>query len=250
MIHHRQANGFPCPVLAPVRVVIEGVSLHLEDRRVFEDLTLSVNVRRLGLIGRNGSGKSQLLRLIAGLTRPDVGTVRVNGYDPATDRRRATAEIGFLFQNPDHALLFPTVLEELSFGPRSQGKQRAQAEAAARAQLGRFGCGSWSDRLVHSLSQGQKHLLGLMAATMCEPRLLLLDEAFAGLDLTTSLALRQRLEARTEARIEASHDLIGLASCDHVLWIEDGRVRERGEAAAVIARYRTQMEAQAGAGPI
>ena len=246
------ATTDPAPTVAgnpPLRVELRDVCLRIEDRVVFDQFSLSLDVWRTGFVGGNGAGKSQLLRLIAGLTKPDSGTIRVNGFDPAANRRRATSEIGFVFQNPDHALLFPTVIEELTFGPQSRGTPRADARAMAQAQLQAFGVAGWAERLVHSLSQGQKHLLGLMAASIGNPRLLLLDEAFAGLDLVTTLSLQRILANLPTAQIEASHDLIGLAHCDNVLWIEAGKVKQEGAPETVLPAYRAEMEARAQAAP-
>ncbi|KEP67842.1 cobalt ABC transporter [Thioclava dalianensis] len=229
---------------APQRIELVDVGLSLEDRVVFDGLSLSGEVRDLGLIGRNGAGKSQFLRLIAGLVTPDTGQVRVNGFDPARDRRRATSEIGFVFQNPDHALLFPTVIEEIGFGPQSRGLSKSEAAAVAENLLQRFGVAAWRDRLVHALSQGQKHLLGLIAACANDPALLLLDEAFAGLDLATSRSLRRTLDALPTARIEASHDLIAMAARPRLLWIDAGRIRMDGPPEQVLPVYRQEMEAQ------
>ena len=74
---------------------------------VFVDLSLSLDGQRIGLIGANGSGKSSLLRLIKGLLIPDSGEVRRSG------------SAGIVFQNSEHQLLFPTVMEELCFGLRA-----------------------------------------------------------------------------------------------------------------------------------
>ena len=170
--------------------------------------------------------------------------MRVNGYDPAKNRRRTTGEIGFVFQNPDHALLFPTVIEEVGFGPSSHGASKAKAAETARSLLERFDVSAWSDRLVHSLSQGQKHLLGLICACANDPALLLLDEAFAGLDLPTSLGLRRVLDSLPLAKIEASHDLAALAGRERLLWLDDGRIRLDGSPNEVLTAYRRTMEAQ------
>lgn len=250
MIHdrhiRRNASAGNGSMNGSMRIELSKVRLTLEDRTVFDGLDLSLDVRRLGLVGRNGAGKSQLLRLIAGLTRPDDGTVRVGGFDPAKDRKAATSRIGFVFQNPDHALLFPTVLEELTFGPKAKGAATREAEQLAQAHLARFGVAHWHDRLVHSLSQGQKHLLGLMVASIGDPDILLMDEAFAGLDLPTTLALRRVLEELPAARIEASHDLDSLMGCDRVLWIDAGAVRQAGAPGEVIGAYRDAMSGQGG----
>jgi biotin transport system ATP-binding protein len=227
---------------ATAHIALCNVSLRLEDRSVFDGLNLDLNDRRIGLVGRNGSGKSQLLRIIAGLVAPDAGEVLVNDFIPSADRRKATREIGFVFQNPEHALLFPTVIEELRFGPVSQGHSKAEAAEMARAMLARFGLLKWEQRLVHSLSQGQKHLLTLMAACISDPQLLLLDEVFAGLDLPTERALHRLLEEMPMTQIQASHNLPALLTCDKVIWLDAGAIQDVGPAETVLAAYRAQME--------
>ncbi|WP_158969379.1 energy-coupling factor ABC transporter ATP-binding protein [Chachezhania sediminis] len=228
--------------ITPARIRFEDVSLKLEDRVVFDGLSLDVDVSRTGLVGRNGAGKSQFLRLVAGLVKPDSGNVTVNGFDPAADRKRATTEIGFVFQNPEHGLLFPTVLEELTFGLKAHGMGKREAEAQAHRILARFGVPGWPDRLVHSLSQGQKHLLCLMVALAPGPGLLLLDEAFAGLDLPTETSLHRMLSRLSVAQIAASHDLAALARNDSLIWIDAGTVRTTGTPEQILPAYRDAME--------
>lgn len=224
-------------------VTLEDVRLTLEDRVIFDGLSLDLEAGRIGLIGRNGTGKSQLLRLIAGLQAPDSGRVRVNGFDPAKDRRAATRTMGFVFQNPDHGLLFPAVLEELRFGAESQGWSRAEADARSLELLAQFGKSEWSTRLTDSLSMGQKHLLALLAVCVTGPQLLLLDEVFAGLDLVTERVLRRVLDEMPVAQIQASHDLPALAqACTRMLWIDGGKVAADGAPAQVIAAYCAAMD--------
>jgi biotin transport system ATP-binding protein len=231
-------NGF--------RITLNDVSLTLDDRAVFAGLSLDLDfgigggaTGRIGLIGRNGSGKSQLLRLIAGLQAPDSGSVRVNGFDPAKDRKSAVTAIGYVFQNPEHGLLFPTVMEELCFGAESQGWSREEADTAARALLAQFGRQDWEGRLGDSLSMGQKHLLALLAICVTGPQLLLLDEVFAGLDLVTERRLRAALAGMPMRQIQASHDLGVLEdACTRMLWLDNGTLHGDGAPGEVIAAYR------------
>ncbi|HOZ32726.1 MAG TPA: ATP-binding cassette domain-containing protein, partial [Tabrizicola sp.] len=95
-------------------IQLRSVSLRLGGRLVLDDLTVDLDEPRIGVLGRNGSGKTTLLRLLAGLIAPDVGTLRVEGFDPFADRKAALSALGILFQNPDHQILFPTVEEELA----------------------------------------------------------------------------------------------------------------------------------------
>ena len=147
-------------------IKLNAVDLAFNNTAVLSALSLDITQQRVALIGRNGAGKSQLVRLIAGLIRPDRGTVQVNGVDVGRDRRAALQTVGILFQNPDHQLIFPTVMEELCFGIQQQGQTRAQAQDMAQAMLQRFACADWGPRVVHGLSQGQRHLVCLMASRL------------------------------------------------------------------------------------
>ncbi|WP_392663499.1 energy-coupling factor ABC transporter ATP-binding protein [Amaricoccus sp. B4] len=228
-------------------VRLEGVSLAKGGRAIFEGLTLALSERRIGLVGRNGSGKSQLARLVCGLVLPDAGTVRVAGVDVGRDRRRAIDTVGILFQNPDHQIIFPTVEEEIAFGLSQQGRGRRDAQAGARDILARFGRADWAERPVQTLSQGQRHLVCLMAVIAMAPRLVVLDEPFAGLDLPTTMRLSRHLDGLEAAVLHISHDLAALEGYERVIWLEGGRIAADGPPEAVLPAYRSEMERLGGA---
>jgi biotin transport system ATP-binding protein len=221
-------------------VEFDRVGLARAGKPLFEGLSLRLTEGRIGLIGDNGSGKSTFLRLIAGLIRPKSGEVRVLGV--STETRPNT---GFLFQNPDHQILFPTVGEEVAFGLIEQGMNVPEANVKAAALLAAHGCAGWEKRAVHELSEGQKQLVCLIAVLAPEPGLLLLDEPFASLDLPTRYELRERLNGLNQNIIMASHDIDLLSEFDRVIWLEAGRVRGDGPPKSILSAY--QAKARAGA---
>ena len=222
-------------------IVLQDVHVDLGGKRVLSGLNLHLTERRIGVLGRNGSGKSTLLRLMAGLIAPDAGVVRVAGLDPARERKAMLSEIGILFQNPDHQILFPTVIEELCFGLIQMGLTRAEAEARARAFLVAEGRSHWEAAATHRLSQGQRQFLCLMSLLLMSPRMLLLDEPFAGLDLPTQARLSRHLDALSQRLITISHDPGAVAGCERVLWLEAGQVRADGPPGPVIAAFGAEM---------
>lgn len=224
---------------AQAGIVLQGAGLTIRGRVILSDLSLTLTERRIGIVGRNGSGKTSLLRLIAGLVAPSVGTVRVEGIDPARDRKAMLARLGILFQNPDHQILMPTVAEELAFGLRQMG--RAEAETVARAALRAEGRGGWADQPVSTLSHGQKQWLCLMSILLMNPATILLDEPFAGLDLPTEVRLTRRLASLPQRLITISHAPAAVASCDRVIWLEGGRIQADGPAAPVLAEFTAEM---------
>lgn len=224
-----------------VEIVLDHAGYAIEGKPVLRDLSFAVAVDRLGVVGRNGSGKSTLARLVAGLIAPGEGSCRVNGLDLARDRKSAPREVGILFQNPDHQLIFPTVLEEMMFGLRQRGQSRSDAEAGARRVLANFGKDHWTDASVVSLSQGQKHLLCLMAVVAMAPRLLILDEPFAGLDAPTRTQLRRYLDLYDGAVLHISHDPADFAGYDAMFWLDQGQIRASGTPETVLAGYTKEM---------
>lgn len=220
---------------------LSGVGLVLSGKTVLSGITLSLAEHRVGIIGRNGSGKTTLLRLMAGLIAPTHGTVRLGGQDLTRDRKAALAQVGILFQNPDHQILFPTVAEELAFGLTQMGQTTAQARAAVQALLSAEGRAHWGPAPPHILSQGQRHYLCLLAILLMQPATLLLDEPFAGLDLPTQARLRRRLAALPQQVITITHDPASVATCDRVIWIEGGRLHRDGPPCPVLAAFTQDM---------
>lgn len=223
-------------------ILLENAGLDLLSKPVLEGVNLRLTERRIGLIGRNGSGKTSLLRLIAGLVAPTRGTVRVDGIDPFRDRKRMLAALGILFQNPDHQILFPTVAEELAFGLIQQGQSRDQAAARVAALLAAEGRAHWAGAPTHTLSQGQRQYLCLMAVLAMAPGWLLLDEPFAALDLAEQARLRRRLEGLEQRLVVISHDPSAVAGMERVIWLEAGRIRADGAPGPVLEAFRTEMD--------
>lgn len=211
----------------------------LQGHTILHDLNLTLTENRIGIVGRNGSGKTTLLRLMAGLVPATTGTVTVDGIDPAGDRRAIVQRLGILFQNPDHQILFPTVVEEVAFGLRQLG--HADAEARAMAVLTQHGRGHWAKAATHTLSQGQRHYLCLMAVLAMEPATILLDEPFAGMDLPTQTRLARAFAALPQRIVTITHDPAVVEAYDRVLWLEGGRIQADGPAGDVLESFRADM---------
>lgn len=226
-------------ILSAPAVEFSQVSFSREGKLIFPGLTLRIDERRVGIIGDNGSGKSTFARLLNGLLLPDAGRVCIYGHDTTEQTTRLSSLVGFLFQNPDHQILFPTVLEELCFGLMQLGQLQAVAEERARAYLILRDCEDWADRPAQSLSEGEKQRLCLWAVLLMEPQLLVLDETFASLDLRSRLGMMQELDAQQQQLLMITHDLDLLQGFDRVLWLHHGEIRADGEAQLVIDGYRT-----------
>lgn len=174
------------------------------------DIALAAGQKAV-LLGCNGSGKSSLLQLLAGVTAPTAGRVLYLGrgvHDGLRDkawRRRFRREVGLLFQNPDAMLFNPTVLDEIAFGPRQHGLD--DAEDRARLWAGRVGVAGVLDRAPWTLSAGQKQLVCLAALLVLDPRLLLLDEPTSALDPRSTGWLVDFLQDLPQTLLVATHNL-------------------------------------------
>lgn len=222
-------------------IKLEQVCLDIQGKRILDQLSFSTKVRRLGIIGRNGSGKSTLSRVLSGLIETKSGLLEVAGVNPFNDRKAALQEIGLLFQNPDHQIIFPTVLEEVVFGLRQLGEKKKQAEQIAKETLATFGKAHWENVHTSALSQGQKHLVCLMAVVAMQPNLIILDEPFAGLDIPTKRQLQRYLDKFPGSLIHISHDPGDLNDYDQLLWLESGQVAALGTPEEVLPKYLEEM---------
>lgn len=223
-------------------IEFDNVSFEASGRPVLSGVTLRSSARRVGLVGRNGSGKSTLARLLAGLVQPSAGQVRVGGVDVFHDRRAAIGTVGILFQNPEHQIIFPRVADEIAFGLRQQGIGKAQAEQQAAAVLASFDKLHWRDATVANLSQGQKHLVCMMAVLASRPRLLILDEPYAGLDIPTRLQLGRYLGRIPTRLFHISHEPTDVENCDELFWLDRGRIVAGGAPGALLPRFTAEMK--------
>jgi len=199
------------------------------------DVRLQTDSRRIVLLGPSGAGKSLTLKAVAGLLRPDVGHIRVDGHvlfdaDQGIDLAPQKRELAYVFQ--DYAL-FPhlTVRQNIAFplvrgwlNPRRRHHDRQVDYWCEAFQLGQV-----ADQYPHELSGGQKQRTALARALVTQPRALLLDEPFAALDPVLRAHMRSELKD-LQQRLQVpmvliTHDPEDAAVFgDHVLDLRDGRI--------------------------
>ncbi|MDA9088909.1 energy-coupling factor ABC transporter ATP-binding protein [Amylibacter sp.] len=226
-------------------IYLKDVIFEFETHRVIDQITLNVSEQRIGIVGVNGSGKSTLARLISGLIAPISGSIRINDIDIYKDRKAALKTVGIIFQNPDHQIIFPTCVEEISFGLMQQGMTRIEAEERSNEILLKFNRLKWSDQLAHNLSQGQRHFLCLIAVLAMNPDVIILDEPYAGLDLPTSLQLRHELNKLDQQIVMITHNKDILVNFDRILWIDNGKIIKDGSFKNVMPDFEEEMQRRA-----
>lgn len=164
---------------------------------------------RVALLGLTGAGKSTLLENLIGLKMPQFGEIRVRGtkLEQAT-LSQARRSIGFCFQDANDQLFMPTILEDVTFGPRNYGVPAGVARDRALVLLEEFGLLEFASRSAHELSGGQRRLAALAAILALEPAILILDEPTNGLDPSWRRHLAKvLLQLPVEVILIASHDL-------------------------------------------
>ena len=219
-------------------VALQNVVLKRGGAVVLDDISLHLPERRIGLIGRNGSGKSSLVSLFNGMLEPTSGHVLINGAGVSSKGDPGRRHVGYIFQNPDHQIIFPTVIEEIVFSLEMAGADRKTAKSGALDYLARHGFSDWAERPVHMLSEGQKQWLCIHAVLVTKPEILVLDEPFSSLDLVNRVRLMKWLSTFTQQIFLISHDLEALGDFDRIIWLEGGRVRSDGKPSDVLPAYR------------
>jgi len=193
----------------PLSLSVEAVSHRHPGRERDTPATVSFALaagEKALLLGPNGAGKTTLLLRIVGLLQ-GPGVVRVGNEETSGGRvRRLRRGIGFLWQNPDDALLLPTVLEDVALGPVNDGCGAEEAMARARSWLERLGVAGLAGRAVRELSLGEKQMVSVAGVLAREPGLLLLDEPASALDEAHRDGLGSVLAGLPATMLTTSHD--------------------------------------------
>ncbi|GAB2650707.1 ABC transporter ATP-binding protein [Prescottella soli] len=216
----------------------EAVHHSYGERTVLDGIDLTLTEARVGIIGANGSGKSTLARMINGLVAPSSGTVTVDGVDTARKGRQVRRKVGFVFTDPDHQIVMPTVSEDIAFSLRRSSLSKNERADRVAQVLSDFGLGGHADHPTHLLSGGQKQLLALAAVMVTEPDVIVADEPTTLLDLRNARLMRSTLAGLRQQLVVVTHHLDLLDDFDRVIVIDGGRVAADGAPADAIAHYR------------
>jgi ABC-2 type transport system ATP-binding protein len=217
---------FPTGFLKPPRDVLKGIDLEVREGEIF------------GWFGQNGAGKSTTNKIILGFMRQTSGHCMVMGRSNLDDASRSC--VGYLPENPAY-YEFLTGPELLAYASALHGIPTAVARERARKLLDRVGLGAESSKRIGHYSKGMRQRVGLAQALVNEPRFLILDEPFEGLDPLGRQMLKEIIleeKARGAAVFLCSHQLLDAEGlCDRAAILDQGRVVEVGSIAEMKARH-------------
>ena len=215
-------------------VTVDGVRRTFGSRPVLAGVDLDVAPGELlAVLGPSGCGKTTLLRLVAGLDRPDAGTVRIGDRD-VTALAPGERNVAMVFQS--HSLLpHLSVAENIAFGLSRRRRARADVAARVTAAARLAGCDHLVDRRPEGLSGGERQRVALARAVARAPALILLDEPLAALDADVRQRIRTDLRATLaeagSTAVYVTHDQAeALTLGDRVAVLAGGRIRQVGTA--------------------
>jgi ABC-2 type transport system ATP-binding protein len=225
-------------------IVLRNVWAGYDDNPVLKGINTYIEPGKVNvLLGPNGSGKTTTMRLILGIIKPFAGEVSVYGINPALEPVRVRKLIGYV---PEDDLIYHSlrVKEYLSFVARIYGVPRDRLEESMERVMDAFMIKDYEDYFVGSLSHGLKRRVLLAAAFIHNPKILLLDEPFIGIDPRIARALKIVLKEKArEGRIilVSTHILeIAEALADNIILLYKGEIVAEGSVKHVIERAKAR----------
>ncbi|MBY9079948.1 ABC transporter ATP-binding protein [Paenibacillus sp. HN-1] len=189
---------------------LEGVVKQYGDKTAVNGISLGVEQGEIyGLLGANGAGKTTTMRMVLGLIYPDGGSIRYNGKPFSSELQSI---MGYL---PEERGLYPKVKvsEQIVYLARLRGMSAADADQSLRYWLDRFEVPEYYNKKIEELSKGNQQKMGFIAAVVHKPQILILDEAFSGLDPVNVELLKDTVK---ELRDQGTSILFSTHRMEHV----------------------------------
>ena len=217
-------------------IELSGVTKSFANTVAVDDLSLSVPEGSIyGFIGPNGSGKTTTMRMVVGIFHPDRGTIHVFGQDVSANR---AGNIGYL---PEERGLYRRMAVRSLLEFHGELRSARNVTADVDAWLRRLGLEDWASRPVEALSKGMSQKVQFIAAVVADPKLVILDEPFTGLDPVSAESIREailELRSRGATVVLSTHDMnVAETFCDRIFMIFHGRKVLDGTLADIQNRY-------------
>lgn len=210
-------------------IQLNHVTCRAQERIILDDIHMSLTQNRTAIIGANGSGKSTFIRLLNGLILPDEGEIWVGEYKTESrDIHKIRKNIGFMFQNPEHQVIWPQVKEDLTFSLKAHHYPKESHNQRIDDILARLNISYLKEALIHELSGGERQLVALAGLLITEPSWLIFDEPSAMLDLYNKLNIQHIIHNLKQKVVIITHDLDWASQFDEIIWLNEGRIIKQG----------------------
>ncbi|MBX9784927.1 MAG: ATP-binding cassette domain-containing protein [Chitinophagaceae bacterium] len=204
---------------------VQNLKKYFASQKAVDDISFTLEQGSIfGLLGPNGAGKTTLIRMITGIFYPDAGNILLNGkkFDPVND----VIEIGYM---PEERGLYKKmkVGEQAMYLAQLKGLSKQDAFTKVKEWFEKFEMGSWWNKKVEDLSKGMGQKLQFVTTVLHEPKLVILDEPFSGLDPVNSNLIKDEIYALAQkgtSIIFSTHRMEQVEEiCDHIILVNKGR---------------------------
>ena len=216
---------------------IDDLSLQIGDRMILDHVSLTLEKGAFAaLCGRNGAGKSQLLRCIKGLRKPSAGRISIDGSE--ADAKTRMKRIALVFQNAEMQIVSQSVEKDIAFGPENMGLGKEEIARRVESAMHLMGLEGRAKQRPQTLSGGELRKCAIAGILAMEPDVILLDEPFANLDYPSTLTVIRALDTLHEkgySIIVVSHEAEKfLRHTDRTIIMADGRIAADGSSRDVM----------------
>lgn len=222
---------------------VQHLKKYFASQKAVDDISFSLTEGSIfGLLGPNGAGKTTLIRMITGIFYPDAGTILLKGrpFDPVQD----VIDIGYM---PEERGLYKKmkVGEQALYLAQLKGLSRNDAFDKVKLWFEKFEMGSWWNKKVEDLSKGMSQKLQFVTTVLHEPRLVILDEPFSGLDPVNSNLIKDEIYALAKKGttiIFSTHRMEQVEEiCDHIILVNKGQKILDGSVAATRQQFKENI---------
>ena len=212
---------------------VRDLTLSINNHKILDNLSFSLDKGSFAVLcGRNGAGKSQLLRCIKGLVSPDGGEILVDGV--SLNAKARMKKMAIVFQDADMQIVSQSVEKDVAFGPENMGLDRKEIKRRVENALSLMGLEGKVKQRPQTLSGGEKRKCAIAGILAMEPEVILLDEPFANLDYPSTLSVIRALNTlhgKGYTILVVSHEVEKfLFHADTLFILEEGRMKEKGRA--------------------
>ncbi len=212
------------------QLIVERISKSFKKKKALSDVSCQFDVGLTALLGPNGAGKSTLMNIVCTLLEPDTGTVYYRGQEVKKTKAEFLGDLSVQFQNQP-MYRNDTAMEYLRFCGALKELPPSQIEAEGRELLERFGLAYTGKKKIAAFSGGMRQRLALCSAFLGAPKVILLDEPTAGLDIYEREALKRYLcELKKDRIIVVSTHIVSDVEniADKVILLNEGQIRADG----------------------